>query len=61
MSMNCNNVLLEQDSEINLLATFDRLIRSIPTVIIVVTDKSLGDTSFVVAAKGAVITCVVGC
>lgn len=47
--------------EINLLATFHWLIRPISTVIIVVAHKSLGDACFIVAAKRAVITCVVGC
>lgn len=48
-------------NKINLLATFHRLIRSVSTVVIVVTDESLGDACFVAAAKRAVIACVVGC
>lgn len=48
-------------NKINLLATFHRLIRSVSTVVIVVTDESLGDARFVAAAKRAVIACVVGC
>lgn len=51
----------KNENKINLLATFHRLIRSISTVVIVVTDESLGDARFVVAAKRAVIACVVGC
>lgn len=43
------------------LATFHRFIRSVPAVIVMVTDEPLWDARLVVTAKRAVIASVVGC
>lgn len=51
----------EQKDETCPLATFHRFIRSVPAVIVMVTDEPLRDARFVVTAKRAVITSVVGC
>lgn len=50
----------QKKDEICPLATFHRFIRSVPAVIVMVADEALWDARFVVTAKRAVITSVVG-
>lgn len=51
----------QKKDEINPLTTFHRFIRSVSAVIVMVADEALRDARFVVTAKRAVITSVVGC
>ena len=53
-------IIKEREWERNQLTTFDRLVRPVSTVVVMIADEPLGDAGFVVAAERAVVARVVG-